>query len=54
MNGSEGGRGQRVTVVLFPLHSTTELHILRAQSQNCEFNFYFPSENTGVQNLENL
>lgn len=42
------------------LFYTTELHILRAQSQNCEFNIYFSLKKAWdmrlglVQNLENL
>lgn len=41
MNGSEGGKGQRVTTGFIPLHSTTVLNISTAQSQQCECNFFF-------------
>lgn len=43
MNGSEGGRGQRVTTCFIPItvHSTTALNILTARTANTTTFFFF-------------
>lgn len=50
MNGSEGGRGQRVTTCFIPItvHSTTALNILTAQTANTMTFFFFCLKGLGI------